>query len=319
MHDLTRRRTQDHHRMEDLIESKKQLYSSLGDEFKKYLQLLKLWFKGDLDKNSFDEEAIKILSRDQIKLHNKFLISLLSKCHSLVKTDNKGIKGSTNQVTKKAQNGLHDMRRFRPVSPSEYLESGLPKDCCMEKVIEYRKSLLSVTSCLGDSLLPDNFATHLRMFVLTWESGLDSLTDDSVTLINIAVREFVKNVITSVITFKKGCQTTESDVKHSFESSLDPLVLKSEEIFDEEDYDYNDMHIMNKPVVDDVDHKEVMTAFTSSEEDRKPLSLWDLFYALRKYQHCIPSHAIYSINLTRIMTNLEDSEDDESVVSLPQD
>jgi transcriptional adapter 1 len=145
------------------------------------------------------------------------------------------------------------------------------------------------------------------MFVVTWESGLDSLSDDSVTLINLAVRDFIKNVMTSIISFKRGFQTTHSGFKHFFGTSLfDPLLANSREVVEAED----DFVMMDS--FDDSEQKAVMlTACTREEDlnDRKPLSLWDTFYALRKYRQTIPSHSLYSINLARIMTRLHDSEE----------
>ena len=50
---------------------------------KRYLDLLKLWFSRKLDKSEFDNEARRFLNKNTIKYHNKFLVSLLTRCHSL--------------------------------------------------------------------------------------------------------------------------------------------------------------------------------------------------------------------------------------------
>ena len=49
----------------------------------RYLSLLKSWFRGVIDKDGFDFEAEKMLDPVQFKLHNRFIVCLFMKCHTL--------------------------------------------------------------------------------------------------------------------------------------------------------------------------------------------------------------------------------------------
>ena len=308
--------------MDELAQVKTQLFSSLGEEFKKYLCLLKMWFKGELDKDSFDEEAVKTLSRDQIKLHNKFLITLLTKCQSLAaaKPENKGLKPPVKKKAKKVSEA-----RFRPASPSEFVTT-TKTDSSIEKATEYHRSVLRVTFCSGDSILPDNFASHLRMFVITWEEELDSLTDDSVTLLNLAVRDFMKNILTAVLSHKTSFKTKDAGrFKYAFGSpDIDPFLVNSREMLEcptmDQTGDWIPDHTHYYSHLQAIEQQAVLQAACSGDFDEddsereRYVSLWDLFHALRKYRQAIPSHAVYSMNMARIMAKVQDKDIDSQSI-----
>ena len=42
-----------------------------------------MWFRGTLDKGSFDEKIHKSLGITEYKLHNKFLVALFNRSHAL--------------------------------------------------------------------------------------------------------------------------------------------------------------------------------------------------------------------------------------------
>lgn len=53
----------------------------------RYLELLKVWFKFQLTKTEFDNEARKFLhSKSAIQYHNKFMVALFSRCYKLSST-----------------------------------------------------------------------------------------------------------------------------------------------------------------------------------------------------------------------------------------
>jgi hypothetical protein len=48
--------------------------------------------------------------------------------------------------------------------------------------------LSKVSYCQRESSLPDHFMSHLRVFVISWEMGLDGVQDNAVKLCNAALR-----------------------------------------------------------------------------------------------------------------------------------
>lgn len=88
--------------MDPLSIAKRNLFESLGDNFKKYLfkiykahdfyafiflssylQLLRTWFRNNLTKDEFDFEARKLFNDKTIKKHNAFLLALFTRCQDL--------------------------------------------------------------------------------------------------------------------------------------------------------------------------------------------------------------------------------------------
>lgn len=278
-----------------------------------------------LDKDSFDDEARKILMREQFRLHNQFLISLLNKCQSL--SGSKTLSsGATEKKKSKKRMRLATVsydHRFQPISSSEYLcpiQSAVPeaKDPAESK---YYNALTQMSLCAGDFALPDNFAAHLRMFVNVWESGLDEMRDDAVQLLNLAVRDFMKNVIMAVISYKSSFRTQDGGrFKYNFAAPvIDPLLANSDIIhrfpvdssktfLEERTGEHLPELIPDKEVLEREAMFQVACGTTSYCDGRddvsEPLNLWHLFHAIKKYPHCIPSHSILSVNMNRILNNL---------------
>ena len=67
-----------------------------------------------------------------------------------------------------------------PTTDFNYLTAIKPFDDCQK--------LSKVSYCSRETLLPDHFMSHLRVFVICWESGLDGVQDNAVKLCNTALR-----------------------------------------------------------------------------------------------------------------------------------
>ena len=288
-----------------------------------YLNLLKDWFKGILDKDSFDDEAHKILQRDQFRLHNRFLISLLNKCQSLsgAKTSSAGVAEKKKSRKRMKPATVSYDHRFQPASPSEFLcpiQSAV-SDSKDPAEAKYYEAVVKMSLCSGDSALPDNFAAHLRMFVNVWESGLDEMRDDAVQLLNLAVRDFMKNIITSLIAYKSSFKTQDKGrFKYCFGAPVvNPLLFNANTIHqfpidtsktfvEERTGDQIPEFIPEAEVLEREAMFQVACGTTphSHSEEIAPLTLWHLFHAMRKYPHCVPSHSVYSVNMNRILNHL---------------
>lgn len=88
--------------------------------------------------------------------------------------------------------------------------------------------MIKLTFCTNEGGLPDNFATSLRIFVNVWESGLNGMDDEVVKLINLSIRDFVKNILTAVLTFRSSHKTTPDGFRYDFGSChMNPLQLNT--------------------------------------------------------------------------------------------
>ena len=56
------------------------------------------------------------------------------------------------------------------------------------KMLDDSQKLSKVSYCSRESVLPDHFMSHLRVFVICWETGLDAVQDNAVKLCNAALR-----------------------------------------------------------------------------------------------------------------------------------
>lgn len=89
--------------------------------------------------------------------------------------------------------------------------------------------MIKLTFCTSEGGLPDNVAATLRIFVNVWESGLNGMDDEVVKLINLSIRDFVKNILTAVLTSRSSHKTTcDGRFKYDFGSTtLNPLQLNT--------------------------------------------------------------------------------------------
>lgn len=281
-----------------------------------------------LDKDSFDDEAHKILQQDQFRLHNRFLICLLNKCQSLSGTKTSATTGVAEKKKSKKRMKLAPIaydHRFQPASPSEFIcpiVQSAVHDSKDPAEAKYYDALVKMSLCSGDYALPDNFAAHLRMFVNVWELGLDEMRDDAVQLLNLAVRDFMKNIITALIAYKSSFKTQENGrFKYAFGAPVvNPLLVNSNSIhqfpvdtsrtfIDERTGDQLPECIPEKEVLEREAMMQVACGITRPEADHEPLTLWHLFHALKKYPHCVPSHSLYSVNMNRILSHVHHEVD----------
>ncbi|XP_013772031.1 transcriptional adapter 1-like [Limulus polyphemus] len=103
--------------------ARKKLFEALGDDFKVYLNSMKLWFRQKTTKESFDADARKLLASDTIHLHNEFLLAMLNKCQSLVSTHVKDSSGNAQVQNKDKQKKGKLKKKIRPVRATFELAS----------------------------------------------------------------------------------------------------------------------------------------------------------------------------------------------------
>ena len=63
------------------------------------------------------------------------------------------------------------------------------------KMLDDCQKLSKVSYCSRESVLPDHFMSHLRVFVICWETGLDGVQDNAVKLCNAALRVCLQPIV----------------------------------------------------------------------------------------------------------------------------
>lgn len=174
---------------------------------------------------------------------------------------------------------------------------------------------------------------NLRMLVVVWETGLDSITNESVMLLNLAIRDFIKNILMSVLTFKSAFQTYgNAELKYAIGStSFNPYLRNSHPLYKyPQDVNsffacHNNDYVSNfspsKKIMENessyniYNSKLKMRAKDYSEFNDNPntVNLWQLFHALKLHKNTIHSHSVFAINMEKIITKLSHRVNNEEL------
>ena len=64
---------------DNVLSAKNALMMALGDNWSLYLTNMRIWFRKKMTKEEFDVEARRMMSQEQVKYHNAFLLAILNK------------------------------------------------------------------------------------------------------------------------------------------------------------------------------------------------------------------------------------------------
>ncbi|XP_074600818.1 transcriptional adapter 1-like [Brevipalpus obovatus] len=350
--------------MGDLSVAKRNLSDCLGTNFKNYLHLLKRWFRQDLTKEQFDFEARKFFDDHSVKRHNAFLLALFNRCQDISSVDGHSINNSTrekhtvnikseinktNNIIKtvvtdnvsptkskvtilkhnrtKKNSGNKSVykiseRHFIPADPLLYTPIAVKRSSKIE--MERNRLLLKLSFSSTDGSLPDHFMANLRMLVIVWEAGLDNLSNDAVLLVNAALRDFMKNILTSVLTFKSAFRTYDKGrfryavgtpvvnpyLKNSHHFCKYPQDMLSK-FFNDHGESFPISHLNGEAAELDAIHQIACANYPVSnwmnpsvDENIDIITPWHLFHALRLHKATIPSHSVYVTNMEKIINRL---------------
>lgn len=189
----------------DLGEAKQKLLEKLGPNYGIYIQLLGKWFRGMISKDDFDRAAKQLIEQNFVLEHNKFWLAFFHHCansaSSSIQTHNYSIADSMGQ-------------HYNHISNSQHLDdkrsSQSPDSNGFTRCVDPRASKLLNVRCL-----PSKIITHMKIFVIAWEMGLDSANDHVSLYINLALQHFLKNIITEVISTKTAYRLRENRFKYA--------------------------------------------------------------------------------------------------------
>ncbi|KPJ20406.1 Transcriptional adapter 1 [Papilio machaon] len=295
---------------EALNVSRRKLNEVLGEKSTKYFNHMKQWFRMKLTKEEFDAEARALLTIDQVHYHNEFLLALLNKVEGLAETSmtiaqEKANSQHRNSRRHKRNSRTSERSNFEPVDLLEYLPSNSPPGAGSD----------GVKYATQEIFLPDHALVVGRFMLAAWELGLEGADDEAADLIVVAVQHFLKNIISAVISQRKGYKTRNKHFKYDIGGDMPNMWLRnSNKLYDPQSEgrvgldDSNDvLGPRCPPTIDEVEQSAVLEIACSSansqpNEDR--LTLDELYHTLLTHKNIIACHSVYAVNMERIAVML---------------
>jgi len=313
----------------DVNETRKRLISALGEKSKSYFAHLKSWFCMRTNKEEFDRQARLFLPPHLVHLHNEFLLAVLTKCQSLCQPTTYVYEGIKQRPTvfasekklvpvdcklstieykpvtitrtiepKNKQVKVNFDKRFKPVDPVTRLPPSSP--------FPLEKS--RVRFCSRDLTLPDTALVHGRMLVAAWDAGLDhGCEDKAIKMILTATKEFLKQLVVTIISNRKGYRLRETKVVQSVGlPTLNPWLHNSWHTHDVT----TNSHSPHNPIIfqenfrAERDSAVYIACAAAENESLKPISVLDVFQTLQMQKSVLPCHSVYAVNLERISQRL---------------
>lgn len=208
-----------------LVSSKHDLQVLLGDEWSRYLMLLKTWFRGQLfclfllllfifpqflggTKEDFDRQTRLFLTKQQIFYHNRFLLEILNKVGCIEKTvaiipkvEEHESNTHSSRKRKKTTQHSFEQQTFHPYSPTEFVKE-IPINT------DPNKNRFQYRYAAQELFLSDFNLVSGRFLIGAWENGLSNVEDAAIEMIVQAVQIVLKNILSSCIRKRKHYRVT---------------------------------------------------------------------------------------------------------------
>lgn len=286
----------------DLNETRKELESSLTEEQKKeYFALLRKWFlfSSPINKDTFDSNVRKLLvTEEQIRCHNFFLLAILAKCSSNNRPKNTRLS--------------NEKGGFEYIDYSDYIQPSSPSTV--------PPSDFENRSAAAELFLPDSSFVSCRVAIVAWENGMQGANERVTELMVHSCQVFVKNIITAMISKKKGYKVRDGKFQFGFNLPIpDPFVRNTNNIID-------DSLESKVEVVDEEDtfrpkykqslervEQNIAFAYSCAKKPRfdNTLSVKLLYDTIRDNPSILGLHTINSTNLFKLSLQLSDEDDSE--------
>jgi transcriptional adapter 1 len=194
-------------------------------------------------------------------------------------------------------------------------------------------------------LLPDVSLVHGRLLLAAWEEGLETVEDEAVKLVLLAVEQQLRKLVTALLMQRNGYKVREGNFPYAVGTPVPNPWLRNvqrrlrqeggatgprevaETLPDAPDKlllaDVDPLVPVGRPTVVDEDQAAALedvcaatsgAAGSTSNRKRKekmPISLFDLMRLLKQQKSIIPSHSVYAINMERIVSRLYHRGHDE--------
>ncbi|XP_012270832.1 transcriptional adapter 1-like isoform X2 [Orussus abietinus] len=299
----------------DLNVARKSLIASLGENAKAYFEKMKLWFQMKTTKEEFDCEARNMMTEDQVHLHNEFLLCLFNKVRGLA------VVSTTRNTKLNSCHGFHDKDRILGNIHSHHDKDKILKEKRLrlkrryktdksnfEPADMYVEVLGQVSSPVGDEpiganrssaqelVLPDRTFVLARLMLAAWENNMDGAEESTAHIVIAATQLFLKNVLTAILTRRKGYSVTEGTFIHNIGEPV-PCSWKRNTAYIPQMSNYNAPIRIADPdgqvpsIKRNVEEAEQVTAFTMACSTQTvlpsphPVSVSDLQHTLKIYKN----------------------------------
>ncbi|XP_068627827.1 transcriptional adapter 1-like [Battus philenor] len=291
---------------EALNVSRRKLNEVLGEKSTKYFNHMKQWFRMKLTKEEFDMEARALLTLDQVHYHNEFLLALLNKVEGLAETSitiaqEKASSHNRNSKRHKRNSRTSEKSNFEPVDLLEYLPSNSPPGAGSD----------GVKYAAQEIFLPDHALVVGRFMLSAWELGLEGADDEAADLIVVAVQNFLKNVISAVISQRKGYKTRNTHFMYDLGGDVPNIWLRNtSKLYDPQnegrvglDDSTDALGPRCPPTIDEVEQStalEIACSITNAEPNDEKLTIDEFYHTLLTHKNVIACHSVYAVNMERL-------------------
>ncbi|ALC38598.1 Ada1-2, partial [Drosophila busckii] len=303
---------------EKLLVAKDALVSALGDNWEAYRSNMKSWFRNRWTKEQFDTECRKIMTQENIHLHNQFLLAMLNKVDAFSQPETLSTlqpagrvsaSASSSRKRKRSSRNFADRINFELCDVMEFIKEDNMQlirapTLGVDQTLQQQQQLPSQRYCAQELFLPDSGFIMGRFLIGAWEIGLISVDDNVAEYVAMAVQVMLKDLISAIIKKRKHYKTSgEGNFYYDVGAQLrDPSLRNTvtrQKVDDtplEHDKELNTANFMRRQNDDIV----FLSACEQVEPtERTVITLRDCQHAFRD-RNLIGSHAIYSINMERL-------------------
>ncbi|CAH1176492.1 unnamed protein product [Phaedon cochleariae] len=287
--------------MDSLNDAKRDLEAYLSEEQKRdYFALLRQWFmfSAPLTKEAFDQGVRKFLTtEEQIRSHNYFLLSILSKI-------------SSNNLPKTTRTSSNDRGIFEIADYADYVQPSSPN---MVPTSDFENR-----SAASELFLPDTGFMACKIALICWKNKMEGAEDNVTDLMVHACQVFIKNIITAMITKKKGYKVRDQKLQYGFNQPIpNPFIRNFNNIIDDTQESKvevaNDDDALKPKCKRSLEDMEQQIAFSYSCTKRLPcdnyLTVGLLYETIKEDPKVLGLHSMQSMNLFRLGLQLTDEDD----------
>ncbi|XP_075972725.1 transcriptional adapter 1-2-like [Anticarsia gemmatalis] len=291
--------------------ARRKLNEVLGEKSTKYFNHMKQWFRMKLTKEEFDAEARKLLFPDQVHYHNEFLLALLNKVEGLAETSisiaqEKASTHNRNSRRHKRSSRTSEKSHFEAVDLLEYLPPNSPPGAGSD----------GVKYAAQEIFLPDHALVVGRFMLAAWELGLEGADDDAADIIVVAVQNFLKNVISAVISQRKGYKIHNRHFMYDIGGDMPNLWLRNSlKLYDPQsegrlnvDEGMSDcLGPRCPPTIDEMEHSaafEIACSGPDTEPNDDKVTIDEFYNTLLLHKNVIACHSVYAVNMERMAVML---------------
>lgn len=266
-----------------------------NDAFRQeYFEVLRRWFliQSPITRREFDIEVRKFLvNEDQIRCHNYFVLALLA------------------QRTRSRSKNMRTTTDKGVLEGPEFGDYVMPASPLMVKE-EYENR-----NAAAELFMPDSVFISTRISIVSWQNGLDGAEENVTDVITHACQDFVKNIISAMVSKLKGYKVRDNKFQYGFNLPIpDPFIRNYGNVLDETQKSKNivvdgeDTFIpKNKPSLDVVEQQAAF-AYSCSKRKRSnnTLTVKLLHEVLTENPQILSLHRLFNVNLFKLGLQIDE-------------